>query len=1050
MNDNDKGKNTIMKMLLSSAPVSSTSPQLPKAFAKTKTSPSKQENSTEKGEEFRLRLKRYFQRLAKQGDPDDVIEFILEDHCYSKSWNSRPDRSFMNPVKTLFTPKHTPSFSAAIAAPGECSDGEEMIDVESEVPLLNPPFDATEADLLADECERHVGSIRADNGVDDWEDRVSRIGWSPAQNRLFNKVVRALHADRLNRLAVSPVAGSEKKISRPLSRRLAVDRAARRVRQAFSSASWDFKLITWLHATLMECLNGTYLAAYLDTLRTKIPSLIDKMISATKTANTNSEALELLLKRPWDPLSLQLNWTLPQSKLPGNPVLVVVPSGPVRKPVDKPSKRKLSWLQHLSALAKVVTVPAPPSKNEKGEKLTFGQYLTLMASTTRVKLRELRSVNVGSPIFLIGWGQGALFACQISMVEPVAGVVCLGFPMFTAEGNRGEPDDSLLDVHCPIFFVIGQNAASVSVDDVEDLRERMHIQTNLLVIGGADDLLRVPKAKMKLDGVTQSIIDRCIMDEVGDFIGGILTKPSSVPSTTLHHSPSNAVLRSVTPVLPPSVALVEVGGGANRRTNPNSGTRERRKRMTIPVVGDNGEETLSFSSPAAKRPRLGHLSNSGGAIQRRKPRSQPTQKMMLAPMNFQTKDKWTGSQFIASRSGVATNTQAGITVNIGSLASLAPLGPLKLSQVEGISGEGASTIDMGAEEGDRKTGTITSVRSGTVTSVTHTNTLTTLSSLLQQHSANGMPKSVRVSTAPPASVSPCVPNATNRILPSTTQIKVVSSSEDRSQPPTARIISGRTVDLSKLAFLTGGTGGSGTKGIVMLTDSMRGSGGGGPMLVPISSTGGVSASSPIAILPLATSRDSTSGGVTLSSHQGRRTLAMVPRITVSSVKMATPPIREALPTSLPTLADDSQPFNPESILELPIIFAKDGEDPATIAGSVTPVGQLPDGSLAVSNNSALSKSSSQQNSNLDQCLRGNEEGSVELQEPVEGQMDMGGMGIMKVVPSSDTGEESEEDGPIRILVGGSPRGRRGRRPFTPAVLGGTRTRRIRQPKHFTM
>jgi regulatory NSL complex subunit 3 len=46
---------------------------------------------------------------------------------------------------------------------------------------------------------------------------------------------------------------------------------------------------------------------------------------------------------------------------------------------------------------------------------------------------------------------------------------------------------------------------------VEDIRERMRVETGLVVVGSADDQLRVGKAKKLMEGVTQSMIDRCIL-----------------------------------------------------------------------------------------------------------------------------------------------------------------------------------------------------------------------------------------------------------------------------------------------------------------------------------------------------------------------------------------------------------------------------------------------------------------------------------------------------------------------------------------------------------
>jgi len=46
---------------------------------------------------------------------------------------------------------------------------------------------------------------------------------------------------------------------------------------------------------------------------------------------------------------------------------------------------------------------------------------------------------------------------------------------------------------------------------VEDVRERMRVETGLVVVGSADDYLRVGKTKKLMEGVTQSMIDRCIL-----------------------------------------------------------------------------------------------------------------------------------------------------------------------------------------------------------------------------------------------------------------------------------------------------------------------------------------------------------------------------------------------------------------------------------------------------------------------------------------------------------------------------------------------------------
>lgn len=114
-------------------------------------------------------------------------------------------------------------------------------------------------------------------------------------------------------------------------------------------------------------------------------------------------------------------------------------------------------------------------------------------------------------------------------MENVTAVVCLGFPFLTVEGKRGTPDDTLMDIRCPVMFVIGQNSGLARIDDLEDLRGKMMVETSLVVVGSADDNLRISTHKKLSEGITQNMVDRCILDEIGDFVGSILLQPHPLP-----------------------------------------------------------------------------------------------------------------------------------------------------------------------------------------------------------------------------------------------------------------------------------------------------------------------------------------------------------------------------------------------------------------------------------------------------------------------------------------------------------------------------------------
>ncbi|BFY97883.1 hypothetical protein BsWGS_00923 [Bradybaena similaris] len=438
------------------------------------------------------------------------LNIVSIDHCYCKPWSSHPDANYTRPLHMLFM-ETFPHSSQEKLRPTDVID---VVGNDDNIPCkLNT--EKVEA-VLSDHGVSHPDYA---DDKDDWEDHITslRSTWSVLQNRIFAKVMRVLQADRLARLSVQGI------INEAVQRRLQIDKAARRVRFCFGNVGWDMALIMWLHNLLLENLKGQLLTSYLEvllTLKLTIPSLVKHLIEGvTSRQGLALESVSEFSKINWD--SLLSNANLQKIKrLPDNPVLLIISTTPSSPAYPVENKRHKLWQHQLSAMGKVISV-VPDNTNCSTQASSFVES---MFTTTRAKILEVKSHFAGRPIILIGWHIGALVAAHVAAVELVSGVVCLGFPTNGIYGDRGELEDPIYACKTPTLFVVGQHASTSSIDILENIREKLKVETSLLLIGGADDQLRISHAKKLSCNVTQTMVDRYIMDEMFAFLGSILSQ----------------------------------------------------------------------------------------------------------------------------------------------------------------------------------------------------------------------------------------------------------------------------------------------------------------------------------------------------------------------------------------------------------------------------------------------------------------------------------------------------------------------------------------------
>jgi len=450
-----------------------------------------------------------------------LVNLVQLDHSYAKPWrpqsiNTLPSRGI------LLQPQKEVNTSYIV-------DDYELLNVDEDTVKPVPQYDSQVASKMMNECDKFVVFANpdlTDESIQGFEESIPKDGWTQQQKILYHKMMRVLHQDRLARLA------NQGRDNEPILRRIGVDKAAKRARLVLSShpTLWDLKTVQWLHTVFTNYLPKPYLAAWLDilqTLRSKVPKLVDKVLAPYLYASTDdkieqilSDGLRLLLKRPWDPVQKSIMKTKLE-QLPGNPIIIVAPPGP-GDPHCMPKRMRL-WNNQLGCLGKVIVINLPIPKGEARQRNTVNQYLNQIVTSTLTKVRETKSNNPDRPIILMGWGPGASIITHVASIEKVAGLVCLGFASITLAGRRGELGDPLLDLKTPTLFVIGDKATNATSDDIEDFREKISVETGLIVVGSADNNLRVSKRKKRMEGITQAMVDRNLMDEIREFLSNVLT-----------------------------------------------------------------------------------------------------------------------------------------------------------------------------------------------------------------------------------------------------------------------------------------------------------------------------------------------------------------------------------------------------------------------------------------------------------------------------------------------------------------------------------------------
>ena len=136
------------------------------------------------------------------------------------------------------------------------------------------------------------------------------------------------------------------------------------------------------------------------------------------------------------------------------------------------------WMQHWSELLNAI-----------GDVRTFDYRYMLAGSRRpdplpkliaahRAALADARASHAG-PVVLIGKSMGGRIGCHVSLEEPVARLVCLGYPLCGGGDPAKLRDKVLRELTTPILFVQGTRDVLCALPLLNDVRQQMSAPNRL-------------------------------------------------------------------------------------------------------------------------------------------------------------------------------------------------------------------------------------------------------------------------------------------------------------------------------------------------------------------------------------------------------------------------------------------------------------------------------------------------------------------------------------------------------------------------------------------
>jgi predicted alpha/beta-hydrolase family hydrolase len=113
---------------------------------------------------------------------------------------------------------------------------------------------------------------------------------------------------------------------------------------------------------------------------------------------------------------------------------------------------------------------------------------------------------------------GGRVGCHVALEEPVAAVICLGYPLCGGGDCTKLRDKILLALSTPVLFVQGTRDSLCPLEILGRVRAGMRAVNELYVVEGGDHSLGVTKSQLKMKGETQDVVDLRILEAIRQFV----------------------------------------------------------------------------------------------------------------------------------------------------------------------------------------------------------------------------------------------------------------------------------------------------------------------------------------------------------------------------------------------------------------------------------------------------------------------------------------------------------------------------------------------------